>query len=240
MAILKWIAVIAVAFSVGYFSHSSEPAIESQVIEDCLRFDAFKDVQSALPQDQERVKRLENTSSASGAHASNMQKQDKIAAQDLPGRSLQEKNERASTTPPVSTTPVQPATVTETNLSDEEIDKLVAAPFNEVLKRVRGPLREKYKNFAETTEQSEWDVNTQNRIIDALMGNAYSKFIELESIACRASYCEIRGRELKPQVINLMVSEMMLQDWWEMGDVQWTSGATDKTFYALLMKRPAP
>ncbi|PUA27663.1 MAG: hypothetical protein B0W54_14025 [Cellvibrio sp. 79] len=236
MNVLKWVVVIDTAFSVGYFSRSPEPVAAPEVA-DCLRLDAFKDLQNASLQGGERLKQLEKTNPASNTQPANVEKQDKIAA---PVRSSPERNERTNTPPAVGTAPAQPATVNETNLSDEEIDKLVAAPFNDVLKKVRGPLREKYKNFAEATEQDEWDRNTQNRITDALMGNAYSKFIELDSIACRASYCEIRGRELKPQVINLMVSEMMLQDWWEMGDVQWTSGAADKTFYALLMKRPAP
>lgn len=238
MNILKWVLVIAVAYVVGYFSRSPERVVAPEVIADCLRLDAFKEVQSALQEGQERFERLEAAKVESKASSSKMNEQKKIAEQPVPDIYPQKMpgNDISLAGPGVDPKDYPPKG--ESNITDEEIDKLVAAPFNETLKRTSGPLREKYKSFAEATEQSDWDTNTQNRMTDALLGNQYSKFIELESLICRADYCEIRGRESKSGVFGLIMSEMMLQDWWKMGHSQWTNGIDSSAFYALITKAP--
>lgn len=240
MQILKWVLVIVIAYVAGYFSHfpDADPvsAEASFVPEGCpAPLSAFDEIETALQEDRERVKRLEKTKQESNASSSKMNGQEKNAAQQIPDQ-LQEGQSKSPITT-LDVDPNQPQTShIESNLSDEEIDKLVAAPFNETLKRTRGPLREQYKNFAEATNQNDWDINTQNRMTDALLGNQYSKFIELESLICRANYCEIRGRELKPNVFGLIMSEMMMQDWWKMGHSLSTNGMKDGAFYALITK----
>lgn len=238
MNILKWVAVIVIAYVVGYFSRSPESVVAPEVIADCLRMDAFKEVQSALQEDQERVKRLKAAATESKASSSRMNDQGKIAEQPVPDMYPQKMPENAVPLVGLGVDPKDYPPKGESNITDEEIDKLVAAPFNASLKRTSGPLREKYKSFAEATEQSDWDTNTQNRMTDALLGNQYSKFIELESLICRADYCEIRGRESKSGVFGLIMSEMMLQDWWKMGHSQWTNGIDSNAFYALITKAP--
>lgn len=236
MNILKWVAVIVIAFFVGYFSRSPESVVTPEVIGDCLRLDAFKEVQSALQEDQARVNRLESAATESKASSSKMNRQEKVVEPPVPDQLGQGQAENPIATPYVDPSQSQTSQV-KSNISDEEIDKLVPAPYNESLKRSNGPLREKYKEFVNSDHQEEWDRNTQNRITDALLGNTYSKFIELESVACKVNYCEVRGRELKPGVINLIFSEMTLQDWWDMGMSHLSSGATDNTFYGLYMRR---
>ena len=238
MNILKWVLIIIIAYVAGYFSRAPETVVAPEVIADCLRMDAFKEVQSALQEDQERVKRLKAAATESKASSSKMNDQEKIAEQPVPDMYPQKMPENAVPLAGLGVDPKDYPPKGESNITDEEIDNLVVAPFNESLKRTSGPLREKYKSFAEATEQSDWDTNTQNRMRDALLGNQYSKFIELESLICRADYCEIRGRESKSGVFGLIMSEMMLQDWWEMGHSQWTNGIDSNAFYALITKAP--
>lgn len=237
MNILKWVAVVVIAYVVGYFSRAPEPVVAPEVIADCLRMDAFKEVQSALQEDQERVKRLKASATESRASSSRMNDQEKIAEQPVSDQLRQPQAESSNATPYVDPNQQQASQATS-NISNEEIDKLVPVPYNEILKRINGPIREKYKEFAESNQQEDWDRNTQNRITDALLGHSYSKFIELESVTCKASLCEVRGRELKPQVINLIFAELQLQEWWDMGTSHLTTGM-DKVFYGLLMRRPA-
>jgi hypothetical protein len=237
MNILKWVAVIVIAYAVGYFSRSPEPVVAPEVIADCLRLDAFKEVQSALQEGQERVERLKVAATASKASSSKMNEQEKVAEQPVQDQ-LQQGQTKSPVAPPYVDPNQSQASQATSNISDEEIDKLVPVPYNEILKRMKGPIREKYKEFAESNQQEDWDRNTQNRIADALLGHSYSKFIELESVTCKASLCEVRGRELKPQVINLIFAELQLQEWWDMGASHLTTGM-DKVFYGLLMRRPA-
>jgi hypothetical protein len=242
MNILKWVLVIVIAYMAGYFLHIPDAdSISAQASfgpVGCLPpFSAFDDIETALQEDRERVKRLEKTKSERNASLSKMNGQEKVAAQNKPDQLPQDQAENPIATPYVD--PNQPqASQVKSNISDEEIDKLVPAPYNDALKRSNGPLREKYKSFAEATEQNDWDINTQNRMTDALLGNQYSKFIELESLKCRVDYCEVRGRELKPNVFSLIMSEMMLQDWWQMGHSQWSNGMDNGAFYALITKGP--
>jgi len=241
MHILKWVLVIAIAYVAGYFSHfpDADPisAQASFVPEGCPPpLNAFDEIETALQEDRERVKRLEKTKQESNASSSKINGQEKNAAQDVPDQLQQGQAENPIATPKVDTNQPQTSQV-KSNISNEEIDRLVPAPYNDMLKRSNGPLREKYKEFVDSNQQKEWDKNTQNRITDALLGSTYSKFIELESVVCKVNFCEVRGRELKPQVVNLIFSEMMLQDWWDMGASHLSSGATDNTFYGLYMRR---
>lgn len=243
MNILKWVLVIVVAYVARYFSHfpDADPVSGqvSSVSEVCPQsMSASDDVDKGLQHDRERSQRLEKTKQEAKANSSQSKAQEKIVEQPVPDSYPKEKMGAPFPLTGAGFDPKDFPPVEESNITNEEIDKLVAAPFNETLKRTRGPLREKYKDFAEATEQNDWDINTQNRMTDVLLGNQYSKFIELESLICRADYCEIRGRELKPNVFGLIMSEMMLQDWWKMGHSQWTNGMEDGTFYALIAKAP--
>jgi hypothetical protein len=237
MNILKWFLVIAIAYAVGYFSRSPEPVVVPEVIADCLRLDAFKEVQSALQEGQERLEQLETAKAESKTSSSKVNEQEKVVEQPASDQLRQSQAESSIAAPYVDPNQQQASQATS-NISNEEIDKLVPVPYNEILKRMNGPIREKYKEFAESNQQEDWDRNTQNRITDALLGHSYSKFIELESVTCKASLCEVRGRELKPQVINLIFAELQLQEWWDMGASHLTTGM-DKVFYGLLMRRPA-
>lgn len=241
MNILKWVLVIAVAYVAGYFSHfplMNQPVKNSLVSDDCPSLSSVTDIEKEAQLDRESLQRVEKRKQGATENSSQSKTREKGTAQSGSDKHSQEKLKDSIPPASVGIDPTSSLPMGESNITDEEIDNLVAAPFNETLKKVRGPLREKYKSFAEATEQNDWDINTQNRMTDALLGNQYSKFIELESLICRADYCEIRGRELKPNVFSLIMSEMMLQDWWKMGHSQWTNGMDDGTFYALITKAP--
>lgn len=242
MNILKWVLVIVIAYVAGYFSHFPDAELMSVqaafVPEGCPPpLSAFDEIETALQEDRERVERLKKAQSYSQASSSKINEQEKIAAQPVPEQLRQAQTKAPIATPYVNPNQAQTPPV-KSNISDEEIDKLVPTPYNDVLKRMNGPIREKYKEFAGSNQQEDWDTNTQNRITDALLGHSYSKFIELESVTCKASLCEVRGRELKPQVINLIFAELQLQEWWHMGDSQLVTGMNN-VFYGLFMRRPS-
>lgn len=241
MNVLKWVLVIIIAYSAGYFSHFTDAnkvvAETSFASGSCPPLlDSFDEAKAAQQEDREQVKQLARTKPESNVSSSSVNGQEKVA-QNLPDQSQQGQAENPHATPSIDHNQPQASQV-KSNISDEEIDQLLPAPYNDALKRSNGPLREKYKSFAEATEQNDWDINTQNRLTDALLGNQYSKFIELESLKCRVDYCEVRGRESKPNVFSLIMSEMMLQDWWQMGHSQWTNGMDNGAFYALITKGP--
>lgn len=102
-------------------------------------------------------------------------------------------------------------------ITDEEIDRVLPAPFNKSLKNNHGELREKYKEFAETSTSNDWDTNMQHKLTDFILSRPYAKFISVESLACKAGLCEIRLFESKNGAWQFILSEMALQDWWDFG-----------------------
>jgi hypothetical protein len=126
-------------------------------------------------------------------------------------------------------------------ITDEEIDKILPPPFNQKLKNNHGYIREKYREFADATEQKEFDINIQNKLTDAISSNPYSKFLNIESLVCKANICEIRLYETKRGVWSYIQAEMHLQDWWPFGNSS-ASGFNTNTpkttgWYVLLVKR---
>jgi hypothetical protein len=126
-------------------------------------------------------------------------------------------------------------------ISDDEIDKILPAPFNQRLKNHHGTLREKYKKYAETSQPLDWDKNMQNKLNDAIFSNPYSKFLKVKSLQCKANLCEIQVFETKSGVWSYIHSEMQLQDWWDIGGASASGFGTDvestKGWYVLLSKR---
>lgn len=100
-------------------------------------------------------------------------------------------------------------------LTDEQIDKLVPAPFNQYLKGHDSALLEKYRKFSEQENPSSQDSDISNKISDAIASNPYSKFLNIESFQCKANFCEIRLYESKSGVWSYIQAEMSLQDWWK-------------------------
>lgn len=243
MNILKWVLVIVVAYLVGYFSHFPDAKLNAQasfVPEDCPpSLSAFDDLDKALLEDKERMKRLEKTKKAADAKPTKTANQERAATQDAHGRLPQAQTESPVASPEVGINPMHSSSAGASNITDEEIDKLVPAPFNEQVKKIPGKIREKLKEFSEAAEQDGWDINAQNKMTDYLLGNSYSKFVELHSVNCYANLCEVRGRELKPNVFGVLFPEMMMQDWWDMAESQWSSGGIDGQVYALFLRRPS-
>lgn len=149
---------------------------------------------------------------------------------------------------PVAQTQLSPAPVVTNHssgsaerrpLTDEQIDKLVPAPFNQYLKGHDAGLLEKYRKFSEQENPSSQDNEILNKISDAITSNPYSKFLNIESFQCKDNFCEIRLYESKPGVWTYIQAEMSLQDWWKFQSSHATGFPSGKDningWYVLLM-----
>lgn len=100
-------------------------------------------------------------------------------------------------------------------INDAEIDKLIPAPFNKHLKGNRGFMRDRYRKFVDQDQPTNPDRELYNRLSDAILSNPYAKYLDVESMQCRAGLCEIRLYERKIGVWSYIQAEMGLQDWWK-------------------------
>ena len=125
-------------------------------------------------------------------------------------------------------------------ITDEEIDKILPAPFNQQLKNNQGDIREKYKAFADAGGPQETDMDIQNKLTDTIFSNPYSKFLNIESLLCKAGVCEIRLYETKTGAWSYIQAEMQLQEWWSFSGASASGFDTGKPevtgWYVLLVR----
>lgn len=233
---LIWITSLILAFAAGYFTRD-------------MNQDELVVPQQTAPLDQTRKigqPQISTEQLSTAAQAALVAKENnsipsnaaKVGSNKLKGTSSIENP--ASLQAPMETAENNNEKASPKEISDEEIDTLLQPPYSTALKSTHGPLREKYKEFSESTKQDSWDINMQNKITDFLLGNAYSKFINLESVTCKINFCEVRAIELKSGATNLMTAEMSMQEWWDIGPSQWTTRRTENgkgSLYMLLQKK---
>jgi hypothetical protein len=232
-----WITAIVLAFVAGYFtrgaSQSTSPASPQAEITQPINKAADAQVSS------------EQLSAAAKAVFAAKEKATPKAQQ------IQNTPEPQTGAAVAPKTAADPAQVVDSNnptvkkypneISDEDIDKFIPAPFNQKLKNHHGELREKYKDFAATNQQLEWDKNMQNKLSDSISSNPYAKFLTIESLQCKVNLCEIRLYETKEGAWSLIMAEMRLQDWWDFGGTSASGFGTDTPskmgWYVLLPRR---
>ncbi len=105
----------------------------------------------------------------------------------------------------------------EGEISDEEVDRVLPPAFATQLKNTHGSMRQKYKAFAAASQQERWDMAMQENIYEFILRGQYAKFIKLDGLRCAANFCELRVYESKTGVWSLMLAEMALQPWWDIG-----------------------
>ncbi|GEM_PF-3124320 len=101
-----------------------------------------------------------------------------------------------------------------TKVSAAELDGKVPAPFDQVLLNSKGSFIEQFKRFDEEPVNYEWSVLMQQRIRDYVAMHEFGGHIELESVSCKASLCEIRGFDHHGKVWSVIEAGMAVQDWW--------------------------
>lgn len=124
-------------------------------------------------------------------------------------------------------------------ITPDEIDRVLPAPFNDSFKHAHGFLREKYKDFVANTQPDDWDIRMQNKITDFIFSSPYAKFLNVESLLCKSGLCEIRLFETKQGTFSMILSEMALQDWWDIGGYHASGNGTGdgRTAYHVLLPR---
>jgi hypothetical protein len=236
-----WIAAIILAFGAGYFARGANQTAQVTQIQ-------ADSTQATGKLEAAQISGKELSAAAKAAFAA----KENIAAKSANQTTPQPNTERAATpqtapTPQAATSPVatdanNPAAKKYPNeISDEDIDKVIPFPFNQKLKNHHGDLREKYKDFAAANQQSEWDKTMQNKLSDSISSNPYAKFLTIESLQCKMNLCEIRLYETKDGAWSLIMAEMRIQDWWDIGGSSASGFGTEtpsKTgWYVLLPRR---
>lgn len=239
MKILLWIITLLIAFAAGYFAKSvsteGAPVTISAQSESTQGANSSASLMSTVggitENGSHRSAQTKDFRPLQNAPADVQPTQEKVIINESSGRQSQplSKEELAAKYP--------------NDISDEEIDRVIPPPFNTQLKNSHGGTREKYKDFVAASQPQNWDVNMQNKISDSILSSPYAKFITMDSLLCKANICEIRLYETKDNVWSLILAEMALRDWWEIGNYDSYGFATELDskqitgYYILLTRR---
>ncbi len=239
---IYWLAAIVLAFFAGYFTHSA-----TETSPETLSETAQVSPTLAAPVETSSTNTPVSSEQLSAAAKAVFAEKQKQSASSSQAQTTSEPNtgvasaSHAANSSVAADTNNTAANKYPNEISDEDIDKVIPAPFNQSLKNRHGDLREKYKDFAATNQQQDWDRNIQNKLTDAILSSPYEKFLNIESLQCKANLCEIRLYETKNGVWSLIQAEMRLQDWWDFGTSS-SSGFNTNTpsvlgYYVLLQRR---
>lgn len=219
---LLWASALLVAFAAGYFTKSITQQDTINSLDQTVPTIASNNDKNISNED---LKAATKAAFSEKEEHSNLEKPivENLPTEQQPVAPSSPQSDSVANTE----TPVTPENKYPNEISDEDIDKIIPAPFNQSLKNRHGPLREKYKLFAEATQQSDWDIHNQNLLSDAISSNPYAKFIEIESLQCKVNFCEIRLFENKEGTWSLIMADMRVQDWWDIGGSSSSGRPTD-------------
>lgn len=201
-----WLVSVVFAFGLGYFFHAAS------VKGNLPKSEVVAAATTGLPAISLPVTsvKCEATSSRSSSSASSIPVTAPVALEmnepgSLPSAAMPEMRSSA------------PASSSVAELSDAEIDKILPAPFNAVIKGNHGNDRDIYKKFSQASEPKDWDISMQNKLSDAILSSPYANALSIDSILCKGDICEVRIVEYKDGVWALLMAEMRMQTWWDFG-----------------------
>jgi hypothetical protein len=142
-----------------------------------------------------------------------------------------------------STSPAASTTDTGADpLSEEEIDQLIPKPFSTSFKKAHPDLKAKYKDFVDPNKRpDDWDIRMQGLLRDFIMSRPTAADINIESLICNASMCEVRLLENKKFLLLGLFGELMQQPWIAnqvKGTVDFNPDNSNAC-YILLMRNPS-
>ncbi|MET0357711.1 MAG: hypothetical protein ABW044_13095 [Cellvibrio sp.] len=245
---IKWFVAIVVAFVAGYFSNTTAEKNSELQNNNSSSVAPVATVTQSVQKTTSSAVLVSNiskptkSSSHSSAQTEHSQHPQKSAPdiQPTPGKLIVNESSGRQAQP---LSKEELAAKYPNDISDEEIDRVIPPPFNTQLKSSHGGTREKYKDFVAASQPQNWDTNMQNKISDSILSSPYAKFIKMDSLLCKANMCEIRLYETKDNVWSLILAEMALQDWWEIGNYDSYGFATELDskqitgYYVLLTRR---
>ncbi|MDQ7049932.1 MAG: hypothetical protein Q9M92_10485 [Enterobacterales bacterium] len=110
-------------------------------------------------------------------------------------------------------------------LSQAEVDKFLPSPFNQAMVGAKGSLAKYFNQYIDEEIDYNWNQEMENNINQFITLHQQSYNLELESVHCKSTTCEVRGFEKAGGAWQIVMVGMMQQDWWQFGGSSSTSRA---------------
>jgi hypothetical protein len=110
--------------------------------------------------------------------------------------------------------PEQNTDAARTAISPEQASSFLPEPFASLMAKQRG-LAIDYLNQHQLEEiDSEWAYQIELKIADHFATHEHASQVNLSSVSCKTSICEIRGYEYEPERFIAVYNAMQTQNWW--------------------------
>jgi|GEM_PF-1491869 len=115
----------------------------------------------------------------------------------------------------ISTLKRQLGELDESEVTDEEMESLVPAPFKSFLSSFRGETRNDIFDFHNKEDDFDWGYDKQNNISDYIQTHFEGVNVELISVICKQPRCEILVTEKHENAWDNIMKDMTQQLWWK-------------------------
>jgi len=124
-------------------------------------------------------------------------------------------------------------------ISKEEAESLLPKPFSIFFVGATGARAKKLKEFNAQPVDYDWGYTMETYINGFFAAHYQGVAVNLESVVCKTSACEIRGFETSQNSASIILNDMRGEEWWKFSRT--SSSSRDSTefgsfFYVLLSK----
>ncbi len=125
------------------------------------------------------------------------------------------------------------------SISKDELSQQIPEPFVSTVTALDADFAQKFMDYYREEQDPQWAYQVEDKIRDAISLNDMSPYIQIESVICKKSVCEIRGFQSESHAWMKVSQALMSADWWDFRNAQSSSefkAEYGDYFYAILSK----
>lgn len=103
----------------------------------------------------------------------------------------------------------------ESDITDEELLALVPKDYENLVINFRGQMRDEIYNFHHQPEDLDKGFDLSHNISSFIVSHADSFGVELNSVICKKSYCELLIKEKERPSWDRIFHDLSKQEWWK-------------------------
>jgi hypothetical protein len=115
----------------------------------------------------------------------------------------------------------------DSDITDKELLAFVPKDYENLVVHFRGQTRDEIFDFHNQPEDLEKGFDLSHNISSFIEGHSYSFGVELSSVICKESYCELLINEKERPSWDRIYHDMTKQEWWKFNSMN-SSSTTDE------------
>lgn len=120
-----------------------------------------------------------------------------------------------------------------------EVEPYLPEPFANTVSESKGTVVDLFKKLQAEEVDYDWAVEMEQKIKDYFVTHDLAGEVNLQSVNCKKTICEIRGFEKSNNVVGVIISGMHTQVWWNFNGSHKSTGSNEKDglFFYMLASR---